>query len=240
MRRLLIFIILGSLLTTCKKDVVPLPAETTLIAHYIFNGNADDQSKYNNHGTAVSATLTVDSFGTVNSAYSFNNSYIEIPDKEILHLMTNKLTITAWIKPTKTSGTYIVQKANNVTSGGQLTGGGGQFSLDIFPGYPRAIIYGTDNLNPLVLTGTTFIRQNIWQHLAITWDGKNASLYYNGQVEATGTFDKPILVTNGNLYIGAYKWAFPSASFKGTIDNVRIYNRSLTTNEIQDIYNHYK
>ena len=54
-----------------------------LIAYYPFDGNADDMSGYNNHGTIHGGvTLTEDRKGRPNSAYSFNgtNGYIEVID----------------------------------------------------------------------------------------------------------------------------------------------------------------
>ena len=242
MRRIVIFLGILTLLTHCKKDSPSEPEKPYLdpVAYYTFNGNADDQTKYKNHGTVFKAKLTADSLGTINTAYYFDSSYIEIPDHESLDFTTNKFSVTAWIKPVDTSYAYIVGKAAFVNSQGQLTQGGGPFSLDIFPGQARALIHKSGMKNPLELIGTTNIKKNVWQHIAVTWDGKKANLYYNGKIEATGDFDYPIDLTNGNLYIGAYKWAYPQASFKGSIDNVRIYNRFLTTEEIQDIFNNYK
>ena len=43
-----------------------------LVAHYPFNGNANDESGNGNDGTVVGATLTTDRFGSPNSAYSFD------------------------------------------------------------------------------------------------------------------------------------------------------------------------
>jgi len=238
MTRQRIFILLILVFTSCRKD--PRIPDAGPIAYYTFNGNHIDQSHYHNKTTNLGTSLTVDSLGTANSAYYFNDSsYIEVADRDIFDFTTNRLTITAWIKPSRVNGTYVVDKATFVNNQGQLTQGGGPFSLDIFPGRARALIYGDDNV-PAILTGTTLIKQNVWQHLAVTWDGSNIKLYYNGQIEASAVFSKPIQVTNGNIYIGAYKWVFPAAGFKGSIDNVRIYERFLTTEEIQDIYGHYK
>ncbi len=247
MKHILLFLFLFYFVSSCSKDKHVRPNEPALtpdqdpIAHFALNGNANDLSKYANNGIIYNAILAPDSFGRADSAYFFNgNAFIEVPDNDLLDIRTNKLTISAWINPLSSmNGTYIVHKSTYVTNQGQLIEGGGPFSLDIFPGTARAIIYTNDSI-PLILTGTTPIKPNTWQHLAVTWDGYHAYLFYNGQIEATGVFAKPILVTNGNLYIGAYEWVFPNAAFLGTIDNVRIYNRGLTTTEIQDLYTKYQ
>lgn len=243
MNRLLLFLFIPFFLTSCLSDEIDETnsnLDLNHIVHYTFTGNANDQSGYSNHGIVENANLTLDSFSTPNSAYNFTgSSYIEIPDNDILDFKENKLTISAWIKPAYGSGSYIVQKANQVNSQGQLAQGGGPFSLDIFPGKPRALIYGSNN-SPIILTGTSRVKLNVWQHLAVTWDGNMAYLYYNGQLEASGEFSNILMVTNGNIYIGAYKWTFPSATFKGSIDNVRMYNRYLTSSEIQELYYNYE
>ncbi|MBU4445745.1 hypothetical protein KJ656_11790, partial [bacterium] len=51
-----------------------------IVAYYPFNGNANDESGNDNHGTVNSATLTTDRFGNENSAYYFDgeDDYIRI------------------------------------------------------------------------------------------------------------------------------------------------------------------
>lgn len=242
MKKLVYLFILFSLIQ-CKKDtaIEPVKPYTDPVAFYTFSGNCEDKTKYKNNGNVFGAVLTTDSLSAENSAYYFDGkSYIEIPDNDILDIATNKLTITAWIKPTETIGTYVVEKTTYMDNQGQLMQGGGPFSLDIFSGQTRAVIYANDNKSYVMVTGTTNIKKDIWQHIAVSWDGKKVNLYYNGQLESSQNFKHQIQVTNGNLYIGAYKWVYPNASFKGSIDNVRIYNRSLTTEEIQELYNNYK
>ena len=53
--------------------IAQIPTEG-LIAHYPFNGNANDESGYGNDGTVNGATLTEDRFGKSNSAYIFNGT----------------------------------------------------------------------------------------------------------------------------------------------------------------------
>jgi hypothetical protein len=231
-------------LFSCEKDTENTPdiimGDLDPVAHYTFSGNTKDQSKYAHDGINYNASLRPDSLNQDSSSYYFGGiSYIEIEDDDVLDIQTNKLTLTAWIKPAKTMGTYVIQKETLINSNGDLTEGGGPFSLDIFPGTPRALVYGVDK-SFVMVTGTSTIQQNVWQHLALTWDGSTANLYYNGQLEATEPFAQPIMKTNGNVYIGAYKWTFPTASFRGQIDNVRIYNRALTKSEIGSLYNNYQ
>jgi hypothetical protein len=77
-----------------------------LVAHYPFNGNANDESGNGNDGYVGGATLTEDRFGNPDSAYYFDgNDYIEInkntnPKKNIFNpdSLPTALTIAAWAK----------------------------------------------------------------------------------------------------------------------------------------------
>ncbi len=70
-----------------------------LVAYYPFNGNANDESGFNNHGTVNGAALVADRFGNQNSAYQFdgNNDYINVPNSESLNF-ENSITVNFWIK----------------------------------------------------------------------------------------------------------------------------------------------
>jgi hypothetical protein len=227
-----IFYLLTSVVA-CKKDKKEVSPANKPVAFYDFNGDAKDKSMNNNNGIIVDAAPTLDSFGTANAAYSFpGTAYIEIPDNDLLDFSGGEFTISAWIKPESTSGTYVVQKAD-------ATSGGGPYTLDIHPGKPRAVIHSLDQTS-LALTGKTSIKKNVWQHLAVTYNGHTAYLYYNGELEAQGYINKPLEASTGPLHIGTYKWGFPATCFKGAIDNVRLYNKFLLAEEIKTLYDNYQ
>jgi hypothetical protein len=73
---------------------------------------------------------------------------------------------------------------------------------------------------------------NAWSHLASTYDGSNLSLYLNGslaqRVPVSGTIDP----STGPLQIAA---SYFGEYFQGAIDEVRIYNKALTTADIQTL-----
>ena len=240
MKQLLLITFLLILFSCKEEDVnVQITSDFDPVAHFTFYGSASDISKYSNNGIVFNAKLHTDSFGRADSCYQFNgNSYIKIYDNDILDIKTNTLTISAWINPSKPDTTYIVHKSTNVSPHYGLMNGGGPYSLDIWPGKARALIYGQGS--NVIVVGTTRIKVSEWQHLALTYDGNFVRIYYNGKLEGTEAFSDKIQVTNGNLHIGAYEWVFPSAAFQGLIDNVRIYNRSLTSDEILELYEYYK
>src|SRR4029453_16821751 len=80
------------------------------------------------------------------------------------------------------------------------------------------------------LVGPAALPVNTWSHVAATYNGSMHRLYVNGaQVAAVsrsgkiGASAKPLRI-GGNAILG--EW------FSGTIDEVRVYNRALTAEEI--------
>jgi hypothetical protein len=219
--------------TSCKKHKL----KTDLIAYYKFDGTVNDESENNHNGIPNGTSFSSDKSGNADKAlYLDGSSYLEIPYTKDLDLTKMSFTIAAWIYPERTSGCYIITKEGQLDPNGNLSSGGGPYSLDIFPGTLRAVIYGYDVNTNIILEGKTPIKEKEWQHIAITMSGRSITLYYNGQVETTGSFSGGIQTTNGNVYIGTYKWVHPNAAFKGKIDNVRIYSKPLKSKLIKELY----
>jgi len=80
---------------------------------------------------------------------------------------------------------------------------------------------------------------NTWVHICATYDGYNSTIYKNGintrsaQLNSSYT---PLLFNSNPIYVGDL-FGNGGYTFNGSIDDVRIYNVSLTANEISDIYN---
>jgi hypothetical protein len=72
---------------------------------------------------------------------------------------------------------------------------------------------------------------NAWTHLAATYDGAALRLYVNGALASTRAMTGPITASASPLRIGGNTiWG---EFFNGVIDELRIYNRALTAQEIQ-------
>ncbi|WP_297693672.1 hypothetical protein [uncultured Eudoraea sp.] len=73
---------------------------TCLIGYWPFNGNANDESGNENHGTVLGAFLTEDRFGKVNNAYDFDglDDYIIAEDDDSLEI-PDDFSISVWVKP---------------------------------------------------------------------------------------------------------------------------------------------
>lgn len=215
-----------------------------LVAKYSFNnGNANDEVGTNN-GTVNGATLTTDRFGNSNKAYSFNGSsdYIIVPQNSDndLNSLTNGISISAWINPTVLPSAGLVSIVTKWCSA--LNEQYGMF-LNMF-GQTLVAIRVVNNSG---ITSPNTSVTGTWYHLVFTYDKTtNEHKVYVDNVNtltqtAVGTYTNSTDATS--LSFGAQACdinggsASPGRYFNGKIDDIRIYNRVLTANEVTTLYN---
>src|SRR3989339_2064659 len=207
-----------------------------LVAHYPFNGNANDESGNGNNGTVNGATLTTDRFGNVNSAYSFDgvDDYIRC----INGGPTGNPTVTAtfWIKTNTTTSGHIIGYGNDGIGGNDF-----RIIINAHCG-PNSIAFDTyyDNI------GFTTNHSNTWDFYTVVYDGlignntSVAKIYKNGVLLENVCFTFSGYSTNISPVIpitfGRYHGTVETGYFNGLIDDIRIYNRALTEAEIQALY----
>ncbi len=209
--------------------------ENGLIAEYLFNGNADDSSGNPNHGTVIGPRLAKDRFGKENSAYVFNGTRTnEIDDIIIVKsdqiFNVSALTISVWLNGNKPSG---YARIIDLLRYGQKEGynliyhekQGGVLSFQFFDISGRECV---------AVRTTSKLKDNEWQHIAVTYDGSVANIYYNGKLEDTNLNVsreiKPAYryLSFGNGCDDSIYWPF-----RGMMDDIRLYNRALTEDEIK-------
>ena len=204
---------------------------TGLVAHYPFNGNANDESGNENHGIVNGATLTSDRFGNASKAYSFTSpNHISVPNS---NLFGDEFSVSYWFK----ISSYFGQRAamSNVAS----PNGGFQQEFD---GTTFAYILGYNfplSSDPLTSNYTMQEPVNQWNHLVLTYKktgttSSESKLFINGYLKKTSTHSLSILFTpNATFYIGQNH---SGLNFQGDLDDVRIYNRILSPTEIAHLF----
>lgn len=207
-----------------------------LVTYYPFNGNANDLSGNGYNGTNNGATLTTDRFGNVNSAYSFNGA----TNKIVLPLQQNNITaysVSAWFK-TSTGGPIL--------SGRGLSNQVG-LTLHSYSGIPRYIADGP-NVSIGKITNNAYA-DNQWHNIVGVFNGaagvinsSQFSIYIDNvlvaQSNLTSTTSSVAPINNGtNLLIGAHQVWTNEAFYNGIIDDLGIWNRALTQQEITAMYN---
>jgi len=73
-----------------------------------------------------------------------------------------------------------------------------------------------------------------WHHYALTYDGTNVLLLFDGSPVKTGTLSGRVAVQpSRDVYVGKYQW---DHSFSGTVDEVRLYDRALGTGTVMWVH----
>jgi len=89
---------------------------------------------------------------------------------------------------------------------------------------------------PQPLVSESVITDGQWHHIGLVWDRSYRYLYVDG-IEAAGDTKAlaPLKASDGGLYIGAGKTLEAASFFPGLIDDVRIYNRALSAEDIEEL-----
>jgi len=217
--------------------IVPVEAgyQNNLIAFWPFDegqGNiVHDHSGKGNHGIIYGATW-VD--GISGKALYFDHDYVDIPSS----ISPCYITIAAWIYVTGYDGHFAPIITKETGAGPAPTfawrlGISGNWPGDVGPHH---IVFEASNSSVRRHVGSTsLIYPNRWYHVAGTFDGEKLSIFVNGILESEvpmkGKLNTASLPTAiGHLKGWGVQW------FKGIIDDLRIYNRALSEEEIQLIY----
>lgn len=201
-----------------------------LLAYYPFNGNTNDESGNNNNGTNFGAALTSDRFGNASSAYYLNgiNNYISLPPA----VDTVPRTIDLWFNAAvvDTDHLRIIYSFDNPT----LLKGLIVVSVQNISGVNKLFM----NLSHCIDTIDNIL-VNKWYNIALVEnENKTVKFYLNGNLEGTKTIKRYLTSYNGlnEIILGSDRDA-TTRYFKGSIDDIRIYNRELKKDEIKSIYN---
>jgi uncharacterized repeat protein (TIGR01451 family) len=204
-----------------------------LAAAYSFDDgggtNVTDSSIYVNNGTLAGATFTTS--GHTLGALSFTpNNNVTIPASPSLDIAGHALTIELWANITTptTSDYVLVNKPWSPTS---------QSS----PYYQYGIEYSLNNRTADFFFGDTgsqvrgpfsmAVPSGTWVHIAFTYDGVSVKGYLNGNLILTAAATADIQARGNLLRLGVD--GSLNQGYRGLMDDLRIYNRTLTETEIQ-------
>jgi hypothetical protein len=204
-----------------------------LIGYYPFNGDATDKSGYGNNGSVSGASLAQDRFGNTNRAYLFAANggglqCINLGTSSHFNFGTNNYSISCWVKLTgNQTGRYIIAKYASV--------GGSGFGLGTsIDSVPYFFAKGTEIRG--ISTGPN-LNSGTWKHIVVTHDqAGDISYFIDGQLVQTTSGNIAGPISNGApLIIGGLN-IDGVQQFEGLIDDVRVYKRKLSSNEIADLY----
>jgi uncharacterized repeat protein (TIGR02543 family) len=208
------------------------------------SASAKDYSGYANTGTVTNATWTSGGGGGGGGGcYSFDgtNDFISVPASSSLDGggLWTEMTIEHWVYlAANNAGTRTIAEYGSSSANDRSYQIG--FQTATANSLYGAVVIGNNSYNEVGYTATT-LSTGVWYHVALTYKSGDAErLYLNGvQVAASGTLTGNIQKTTSKpFYIGC---RYGTGSwFNGTIDDVRLYNRSLSSAQILQRYTESK
>lgn len=228
-----------------------------LVAYYPFDGNSNDSSTNGNNGTPHNAVLAADRFGVGDHAYQFNgtDAYISAPNRSYLSFPNGQFTISLW-------ATVDAFTPDPMFLAGLDNGPGEQVKWLIpFGWMPNQLPNPSpgDYLNFCLNDGghayslsTTRYRpaSGSWHQYTFTKAGTNYAIYIDG-IPASGTnymvdasegyvlysnVVGPSVIPSGITAPLTIGWAEGPGYFHGKLDDVRIYNRAFSADEVSQLH----
>jgi hypothetical protein len=228
MRAILILIFIFSCVSSFAQPPTYIP-QNGLIGWWPFNGNAYDESGHGNNGTVNGAVLSTDRFGNNDSAYEFNgiSDFIDFGNNGGYQIQ-NQITMSVWFmvdSPSHSSqliqfgdnanNRYCIQISPTSNSWGSISG--------VFGNYIFGSHYSSLS----------------WHHVVFVCDRVTgvSSLFLDGLflTETIYSGNNLLNYPSCNLVAGSLSCS-NSLNFKGKLDEIGIWDRVLTNQEISDIF----
>lgn len=231
--------------SNCKKNSSASDINLTngLIAYYPFNGNTNDASGSKLNGSIVGGvTFTNDASGKANSAVTFDGStgYIIVPDS------------AGSLQPNSISISFLVNLTNPAVRNAFISNlnfsdaSGYSYALQIGQASTSQVEFGVEsnthacgapsNDPSSTITMANTIVENKWYNITAVFSDSLQEIFVNGTLNTSITRDFATLnkCTSNSFMIGGW-WSGDLISVAGSMDEVRIYNRALNQDEINQL-----
>jgi len=198
-----------------------------LMAHYKFEGDITDSSGMGNDGQINNNVDFVSAKEGLGASFDSSTDYIQIPTS----ITASQGTVLMWVKAgTVPASQYLIGHTTGTTSKAWTD------RVQLYTDDPSANLdlgLGDSHERDLAI----FDLDNEWHHIALTWDNGDYNVYVDAVSQPTDTYTglnslKSFMDigNNGNE-------ADRTEGFNGLIDEVMIYERALSSQEIQKLYN---
>lgn len=231
------------LFIVCTLSAIAQDITSGLIAHYTFENNTNDQSGNGNHATAAGSYQYVRSlvgngirlFGDDSLIYA-GGGHVLLPN--LSPVLNNGFTISFWVRDE-------VVGSNNDTNGECYIsfGIGDQPSCGIsLEGAAKRVLFFINNglggpSYDIVRTIDFASELSTWRHIVLTYSPGKMTAYFNGAKIGEGAITVNVFpVTKAAL--GRHWWSngnLSSARMSALYDNLRIYSRALSSNDVREL-----
>lgn len=214
--------------SSATKQIIVMPKKH-LVAYYPFNGNAKDETGNGHDGiTRGSMSSTSDRFGNEDSAFEFDGINDLINTSSVFDF--ERRAVSLWVNPYDVSGFETNVKVVITQDDDDLEYG--ILRVNFQEGVLELRAGGTSGL---YRQKGVFV--NSWMHLVLIRDEMNTLYYINNELVYVGTSDASGSTwgPNANFIIGAGRSSM-NQFFKGKIDDIRIFDRTLNEAEIAALF----
>jgi hypothetical protein len=231
-------LIIAALLLAASSAFAQVPSYVPtngLVGWWPFNGNANNENGNGNNGTVVNGntppTLISDRFGYANSAYHFQGGYITCGRPSFADFQTSSFSISIWFKTNQNNG---ISNDYFFIYYGQYATVNSQWGIR---NYVNGIINASIYTNGGAAQSANSYADNLWHNAIFVRNIATLSvnLYIDGQLVNTNNFPYASNIVGSNqaqLYFGGLPWAPTFAD----IDDIGIWNRALSQQEINSVY----
>jgi uncharacterized protein (TIGR02145 family) len=215
-----------------------------LVGYWPFNGNANDESGNGNNGTANGATLTTDRFGVVNKAYNLDgNDWIEVASNVNQNIGLGSFSLSCWVLKSGTNSfDHLITRNIGTTNQNFISSYTLRYQSNsiLFAGSSSSAL----NLNNSGCVSNAVNNLSNWNYVVGVFDSASVSfkIYFNGNLISNCAVSQvqSLINNNGNIYFGVENPYANLASgplfLNGKLDDIAIYNRALTQQEISNLY----
>jgi len=202
-----------------------------LVAWWRFEGNFND-SAGTNHGTPMGdAQIVTDTERGRVVQFDGSGDYVEVPHSDSLNLTGNQVSMTAWVNFNSVGPVQIVlaKVFNNSTHASPYFSYGLHMLAN---GQPRVWISRTGGA-AYQPGATGMFKNGTWHHMAGVYDGAQLKLYIDGVLAAASNVSGNLIPYDTVLRLGTNGGL--TEQLAGKLDDVRVYNRPLSEEEIAAI-----
>lgn len=225
-----IFFLLSIMIFIFSISFIPAALTDNLVACYRLDATSGEvvDSHDNYPGTNGGATRGVT--GIINNAFDFENDegdFVNLTDMKELSGV-DEFSVSVWVKPEVMVTTDIVVAQSTAAQGDS------SFFIRLFnTGLVDFVIW--NEARSLSQINNIKVVAGEWSHIVATYNGTTTKLYVNNSLSASGTLTGNVFNSPQNVTLGSMN---NRANFyDGVMDEVLIWNRSLSASEVSDLYN---